>query len=181
MLDRLWTRHSGIAAIGFGVIAAVIYVVMITVTLSHIEAVSGQLPFDMRPLGYSQQDAAALLSGLGVEGRSYYLTHQLPLDTAYPALLALNLVSLMRWFGQVMPNSVLVRVGIILSVGAALCDYCENLGIVVMILNWSDLSGFLVFACSFATVVKSVLTTMAVMLVLLIGVLAARHQAQRVA
>lgn len=178
MIDRLWTRHLGIASIGFGVIAAVIYVVMITVTLSHIEAVSGQVPFDMRPRGYSQQDAAALLRGLGAEGRSYYLTHQIPLDTAYPALLALSLVSLMRWYGQVMHNSVLVRVGIILSVGAAGCDYCENLGIVAMISSWPDVSAFLVFASSFATVVKSVLTTMAVMLALLIGVLAARHRAQ---
>lgn len=179
MLDRLWTRYLGMTAVCFGVIAAAIYVVMINVTLSYIEVVSGQLPFDMRPLGYSQQDAVALLSGLGAEGRTYYLTRQIPLDMAYPALLALTLVSLMRWFDQVMPNSGLVRVGIFLSVGAALCDYGENTGIAVMLLSWPDLSAPFVYASSFATVAKSILTTAAVMLAILIGVLAARHRARR--
>ena len=181
MLGKLWTRHSGVAAVGFGVIAAVIYVVMITVTLPYIEAVSGQVPFDMRPLGYSPQDAAALLEGLGAEGRRYYLNHQILLDTLYPALLALTLVSLMRWFDQNMLAHRLVRLGIILSVGAALCDYAENLGISAMMLSWPDHSAPLVYASSIATVAKSSLTTAAVMVAISIGGLAAAQRARRAA
>jgi len=179
MIDRIWAKHLGMAVVCFGGVGALIYAVMITVTLAHLAAVSGQVPFDMRPSGYSPQEATALLEGLGVEGRRYYLNRQIPLDTAYPALLALTLVSLMRWFGQSIPSQRLVRVGIILSIGAALCDYSENLGIAVMVLNWPDLSGPIVHASSIATVAKSGLTTAAVMMAILIGVLAARSRVRR--
>ncbi|WP_159086952.1 hypothetical protein [Loktanella sp. Alg231-35] len=176
MIDGIWARHLRLAAICFGGLGVLIYGLMITVTLAHIEAVSGEVPFDMRPSGYSPQDAAALLEGLGAEGRRYYLSHQIPLDTAYPALLALTLVSVMRWFGQHMPAHRLVRVGIILSVGAALCDYIENLGIVAMILRWPDLSALTIYASSFATIAKSVLTTAAVLTAILLGLFTARYR-----
>ncbi len=176
MIDRHWTGHLGLATVCFGGLGALIYILMITVTLSHLEAVSGQVPFDMRPLGYSPEDAVALLEGLGVKGRRYYLTRQIPLDTAYPALLALFLVSLMRWFGHSMPAHRLVRLGILMAVGAALCDYCENIGIAAMILNWPDLSDWLVHASSIATVAKSGLTTVSVMITILLGVVAARQR-----
>ena len=171
MIGRIWTRHAGRAAVCTGIIGAAIYVLMITVTLAHIEAVSGHVPFDMRPVGYSPQDATALLEGLGVEGRQYYLQRQIPLDTLYPALLAATLIFAMRWFGNRIANEQLVRVGIILSGGAALCDYVENLGIVVMIRSWPALSDALVYASGAATISKSVLTTLAFLCLVLLGVL----------
>ena len=181
MIHRIWTRHLGLATICFGCLAALIYGLMITVTLVHIESVSGHVPFDMRPMGYSPEDAAALLAGLGVEGRKYYLSHQIPLDTAYPTLLAFTLVSLMRWLGQNMPADWLVRVGIVLSISAALCDYMENLGITVMILSWPDLSAPHVYASSIATLTKSGLTTAAVIVAFLIGFRAASQRVRRAA
>ena len=171
MIDRIWTRHAGRAAVFTGIIGAAIYALMITVTLAHIETVSGHVPFDMRPAGYSPQDAAALLKGLGVEGRQYYLQRQIPLDTLYPALLAATLVFAMRWFGNRIAHERLVRVGIILSVGAALCDYAENLGIAAMIWGWQNLPDALVYASGAATISKSVLTTLAVMCLMFVGFL----------
>jgi len=154
---------------------ASIYVVMITVTLAHLEAVSGQVPFDMRPFGYGPQDAATLLEGLGTDGRSYYLRHQIPLDTVYPALLALTLMSLMLWFAQALPAHRLVRIGIVLSGSIALFDYSENLAIVSMILSWPDLSVPVVHASSIATVAKSVSTTAGVIVAFLIGIVWAKQ------
>ena len=60
MIDTIWARNIALAAIGFGLAAATVYYLMITVTLSHLGAISGLVPFDMRPLGYGPQDAAAL-------------------------------------------------------------------------------------------------------------------------
>jgi hypothetical protein len=179
MIDRIWARHLGLAAVGFGVAAATVYYLMIAVTLSHLEAISGHVPFDMRPVGYSPQEATALLEGLGAEGRSYYLTRQIPLDTAYPALLALTLLATICWFGQRIPNSRLVRVGVFLSVGSALFDYAENLGIIAMIWSWPDVSELLVYAVSAATIVKSALTTFAVLLTLCIGFVWMRQPGRR--
>ena len=104
MIDKIWARHLGLVAVSSGLAAATVFCLMTTVTLSNIEAISGQVPFDMRPLGYGPQDAVTLLKSLGVEGRSYYLTHQIPLDTVYPALLALTLVTTNCWFFMMSPH-----------------------------------------------------------------------------
>lgn len=171
MIHTFLSRYIGFAAVGCGLIATAIYVLMISVTLAHIETVSGQVPFDMRPLGYSPKDAATLLEALGAEGREYYLTYQIALDTLYPAMLALTLIATFSWFGRRMPGSKLVRLGIILSVGCALLDYFENIGIAAMIWNWPEVSIALVYAASAATIAKSALTTLAVMVALRIGFL----------
>lgn len=169
MMTRNEPRRYGVAAIAFGLAGAALYILMINVTLAHIEALSGQVPFDMRPFGYGPQEAAQLLDGLGEEGRTYYLTRQIPIDSVYPALLAMTLVSAFCWFGLRMPNSKLVGVGIAFSVGAALFDYAENLGVSVMILSWQNVSHALVHATSAASIAKSCSTTAAALIALLLG------------
>ena len=114
MTNRVLPKHIGLIAIGSGLIAASIYWVMISVTLAHIEAVSGQTPFDMRPTGYGPTQAATLLEALGGDGRDYYLRRQLALDTLYPAMLALTMIATIYWLGQRMPNRKIVRFGIAL-------------------------------------------------------------------
>jgi len=166
MMNNFWLRHVGKIAICSGMIGASVYWLMINVTLAQIQAISGQVPFDMRPLGYSPAEAAALLDGLTADGRAYYLTHQIPLDTIYPAMLALTLVAMIRWFGQRMNDSTLVRLGTAVSMGAAAFDYTENLGVAAMILTWPEPADLLVNAASIATITKSILTTVAVTLVL---------------
>ncbi|MFK7838409.1 MAG: hypothetical protein AB8B60_19540 [Sulfitobacter sp.] len=169
MTTGIWARYYGLATFGFGTAAVAIYLPMINITLAHLEAVSTLTPFDIRPLGYSPQEAAALLGALGEEGRMYYLTRQIPLDTVYPALLALTLVFAVYWFRRDLPESKLARVGPWASVGAAILDYAENLGVAAMILSWPNLPDHLVHATSAATVAKSGTTTVAVLLVLLTG------------
>ncbi|UYV36172.1 hypothetical protein N4R57_14205 [Rhodobacteraceae bacterium D3-12] len=175
MMKRSLSKHAGVIAVGSGLIAASLYWLMTTVTLAHIQAVSGQVPFDMRPFGYGPIEAATLLGSLGADGRAYYIGRQIALDTAYPALLALTLISTLLWFGQRVPNRRLIHAGVILSVGSALFDYAENLGILAMIQSWPEVSVPLVVAVSTATILKSIATTLAVVLVLLVGFSWARH------
>jgi len=165
-MHRTLSKHYGKIAIGAALLATSVYVAMVGVILAHLEFVSGQVPFDMRPFGYGPSEAAALLDALGADGRAYYLSRQIPLDTLYPALLALTLSCAICWFGRRMPNCRLVRFGVAFAVGSALFDYLENLGIVTMIYGWPDVSGSLVYAASTATIAKSVTTTLAVMLAL---------------
>ncbi len=165
-MHRTLSKQTGKIAIGAALLATSVYVAMVSVTLAHLEFVSGQVPFDMRPFGYGPMDAATLLDSLGAEGREYYLSRQIPLDTLYPALLALTLSSAICWFGRRMPNRRLVHLGVAFAVGSALFDYAENLGIVAMISGWPDLSGSLVYATSTATIAKSFMTTLAVLFAL---------------
>lgn len=179
MTNRILSKHAGMIAVGSGMIAALIYLLMISVTLAHIEMISGRVPFDMRPFGYGPTETTALLEALGVEGRKYYLSHQIALDTLYPAVLALTLISTICWFVQRTPDTRLLRIGIVLSIGSALFDYAENLGIVAMIWSWPEVSIPLVYAVSTATILKSVSTTVAVLSLLLVGFVWTRQSKSR--
>lgn len=171
MIIRFWSKHPGKAAIAFGLAGAAVYFLMIGTTLAHISAVSGALPLDMRPFGYTPQDVTQLFNALEEDGRRYYLNRQLPLDTVYPALLALTLVAAIRWFDQRLSYTRISWLGIAASLGAAVFDYVENLGIAAMILRWPDLPASLVHATSTASILKSLLTTSAVSLLLLLSAL----------
>lgn len=168
-------KHAGKVAVVAAMLAATVYFTMVSVTLAHLEVVSGQQPFDMRPFGYSPTDAATLLDALGMAGRKYYLSHQIPLDMLYPALLALTLSNTIFWFGSRMPNRRFVRLGVTLSVSSGLFDYIENFGIVAIIRSWPDVPDYVVYATSTATISKSLTTTLAVTLAVLTGLLWSRQ------
>lgn len=171
MVAGMTSMRMGTLTVCAGIIGALVYAVMIGVTLAHIQRVTGLVPFDMRPLGYSLQDAAQLLDALGEQGRGYYLKYQLPLDVVYPAMLAMTLGGAIVWFGRVMSGTKLVRIGVILSICSALFDYVENLCIGAMLLNWPDVPELLVQAASAATIAKSVATVLALLVTLFIGVI----------
>lgn len=161
------TKQYGRQAALLGLAAAGFYLLMIFGTLAHIETLSGLRPFDMRPGGYSAELANSLIDALGSSGRWYYLTRQIPLDLVYPALMALSLISLFEWLGSRYVSQKLVRIGTWFSVAAAIADYLENAGICLMILSWPEISARTVLAASVASIVKSGLTTSAVLIVLL--------------
>lgn len=146
----------------FGAAAVAVYLTMVLITLPHLEAQSGFTPFDMRPAGYGPEEAGALLSALGDEGRSYYVNRQLLLDAFYPALMALTLTSLFRLVGNKLSQVRLVKVGIAVSWMAAGFDYAENAGIYAMLSMWANLPDLLVYLTAIATVSKSAFTSLAI-------------------
>lgn len=169
MTTKPRSHTLGGRAIGFGLAGAVVYLLMVGITLDHLETVSGQRPLDLRPSGYQVQEVRDLFTALGAEGRRYYLFRQLPLDVFYPALLALTLICTMRWFGQRLAHSKIVQIGVVLSISVAVFDYCENIGIATMLLSWPALPATLVHLSSAASVAKSVLTVAALVMLVLIG------------
>ena len=70
-----------------------IYATMLLWSLPFLMADTGGLPpFDLRPTGYSFDDAVAMLSALSAEGTTFYRDIQLNmLDMAFPGLLAITL------------------------------------------------------------------------------------------
>lgn len=149
-----FSGRPGLAAVLLGLAASGLYLLMITVTLPAIEAISGQIPFDMRPLGYSLLRAAQLLESLGPEGRAYYLTRQIPLETPNPGMMALTLMATIVWLRARVPNPKLAFAGLVCALAAALTYYSENLGIILMTYSWPNLSDALVHVASFSSVVK---------------------------
>lgn len=148
-----------------------VYAAMVLYSLPTIQQEAGNLrPFDLRPGGYSLADAGEFLSKISDEGRALYLTVQHRLDLFYPALLAIALGSglwLMApesWLGWRWLLAVLPLPGMVF-------DFVEN-SLVANLLtaNPASLDEELVAAASVATIAKSVFTTIAmvVLLVLLV-------------
>jgi len=155
-MTRRWA-YWGVFAAALGV-----YAVMIVWTLPAITQSAGGLPpFDLRPMGYSADDARAFLSALGPEGRALYTGPQRILDIAYPALLGFVLIGALRHvYAKGWPLTLLVFVAL---VGMGF-DYLENMRVALLLAG--DVSDEIIAAASRATVMKSTLTSVAMLAVL---------------
>ncbi|MFZ2103211.1 MAG: hypothetical protein WAU86_21870 [Oricola sp.] len=147
------------------------YFVMIFWSIPRLTADAGGLAvFDMRPGGYSFEEAKAFLAALSAEGAAFYANVQHRLDAAYPALLALTLGwsilrlaperwGLWRWLlaATAIPGMVF--------------DYWENFGVTGMLEAGSDgITPQTVAAASLHSQLKAGASTVAmtILLVLLV-------------
>lgn len=142
-----------------------VYLVMVLWTLPAISAAAGGLAaFDLRPLGYSLIEARAFLSALSEQGRALYLGPQALLDLAYPTLLASTIALGVRLLGG---GRWMLRIAVPAAVGGALCDYAENLLVRRLLqVEPASVTEGAVQMASTATVLKSVLSTLALVLLL---------------
>jgi hypothetical protein len=113
---------------------------MVFGTLPYLRRTAGGLePFDLRPFGYTPEEARALLYALSEIGRAYYADVQLQLDTAFPALYALSRGLLLLWVtapGRTAerPLPFSARLALLaLPLATATFDYFENEGIAAML------------------------------------------------
>ena len=135
------------------------YLVMIFWSLPLVsEMAGGSVPFDMRPSGYSYEEALAFLEAINDSGRNFYLGTQHVLDFFYPSLLAVTLaiplIHLMpRYFGWPLAA---------IAIGAAASDHFENSAVAVMLkLGPASITESMVSTASTWTMAKSVSTTIA--------------------
>ncbi len=137
-----------------------VYLVMAVWSIPKIVAdASGLLAFDMRPMGYSFDEARAFIAALSDQGRAFYLNVQQMLDSAYPALFAVVMVMAFshlftgwsRW------------VAMALALAGAGFDYMENAAVAVMLRAGDGLTEAMVATASRWTVLKSGAVTLALL------------------
>jgi len=151
---------SGKSVLVLLLITNTLYAIMLTYSIPKVMGYTDLLPlFDMRPTGYSYQEALMLLDRLGAEGRHLYLSLQLVLDAVYPILFAFCYFALSRWL---MAKGQLIKgfwwAITLLPFLVCLSDYAENIGILCMLLQYPNLSDILVTVASVLTQIKSYLT-----------------------
>ncbi|BBB26132.1 hypothetical protein [Amphritea japonica] len=132
--------------------------------------------FDMSPAGYSYEQAVDLLQSLRAEGRNAYLSVQIPLDFVYPGMFAVSYTLLFTWIlKQYLPlGSTLFALSFIPLLAGAF-DYLENLGIILMLNEYPDVSEIVVSISSGFTIAKSGFTTIFfVLLIIALAVLIVR-------
>ena len=141
-----------------GALTAIICGVMNLSFIPAIEnATQGIRCFDMN-FGYSYETASRFLSLLSEEGRSIYLTRQLPLDFFYPIAYGVFFsLLLVKLSGR--------KVAIVLPALLAVCDYCENVCVYKM-LTATPLPRALVSIASVATSAKTVLMYLCFLLII---------------
>jgi hypothetical protein len=141
--------------------SGLLWAVMFFGPLAHLTRLaSGLTPFDIRPRGYSYAEARVFLEAIGKQGREYYASPELVIDTFYPPLYAVSRGLAVWWLmmpGRVReaPLPLKVRYALIpVPILMASLDLFENGCIAVMLWTWPDLSHGLVEASSLATRVK---------------------------
>ena len=155
-----------------------VYAAMVAWTLPRIAAEAGGLPpFDMRPMGYSAEEAMAFLGALSGAGRSLYLGLQHKLDLVFPALAALTFILSFRYLFRGAP-AVLFWALAACSIAGMGFDYLENLRVAELLRTpLDDVSGSDISKAAQATGMKSALNTFSG-IALVIGI--AVHAAKRV-
>lgn len=155
--------------------ALLLYLCMLLLTLPHLLRLSDGSPIpDLMPGGYTARQLHELFERLGEQGRAFYLGVQLPLDTAFPSLLAIacaraDLGLLHRLGVRPAPRRALLA----LPITAGLLDCLENLCIAAALLRHPAPPGALAAVGSTATVLKSPLVSCSLALLLVLALLTA--------
>jgi hypothetical protein len=180
--DR-WLQPRAVIAVAVAALA--LYVVMGVYTLPYLAAeADGLAMLDVRPLGYSHEEAVAYLSALSPRGKEFYLDVQHPIDTAFPPLLALAAGLAIAAFTRPddpraphLPGPVRFILLFVICPLMALLDLTENR--LVAALLRSDPAGVdasLTSLASAITIAKSAAVTTGLSAVLALGIAAWRRR-----
>jgi hypothetical protein len=168
------------------IVSFALWAAMLFWTLAYLRRIAGGLePFELRPFGYTVEEARTLLHALSDIGRAYYADVQLQLDTAYPALYALSRGLLLLWLTTAgrtaqRPLPLPVRIALLaLPLLAAWFDYAENNAIAAMLTAGPQVGADLVARASFWTQAKwlvGLLTEVTCVTLLAIAFMRRRHR-----
>jgi len=105
-------------------------------------------------IAYRPEKAYDMIASYGEQGRRYYATIALTLDTAFPLLSALTFsLTLVRVIGQTFSRADVLHRALFVPVGAMAGDFLENAGIVTMLLTYPErLRAVALLTSSFSTV-----------------------------
>ena len=156
-MERMTSAASGKSVLLFFVPSLAVYLLMILYTIPNVESYSpGMKIFDLSPSGYTYDYAVQLLSTLGNDGRMVYLSRQLPLDFIYPGLFTISSFLMLAWlFLKSSDKSSRVFYLCYVPVFGGLSDYLENIQVLLMLLDYPDITATQVTWSSAFTMLKS--------------------------
>jgi hypothetical protein len=169
----LQNKATGRTVLILFILTMAVYFFMLMYSIPKVESFApGIALFDLSPSGYSYDYAIELLDTLGETGRTVYLTQQLPVDFIYPGLFAISYSLLLTWlFAKSFDPQAWIYYLTLVPILGGLFDYLENIGIILMINTFSNVSPGLVTMSNIFTVLKSMFTTVFFIL-LMIGFVA---------
>lgn len=161
MKEYIKKNINGKTVLSLFIVCNVVYLLMLIVTIPEVMQFSRGMKIpDMMPTGYDAHYVNTLFKTLGTIGRDSYLYHQLPLDLIYPFLFGVSSCLVLAYFLNKLEKleSPLYYL-CLLPLFSGLFDYGENIGIITMLRDYPNISTLQVRTTSTFTVIKSVLTT----------------------
>ena len=143
------------------IVTNIVYVIMLTITIPKVMGFAGGMKLlDMIPSGYTPEYVNTLLNALGAAGRHAYLFNQIPVDMVYPFLFGVSNCLVLAYFLNKLGkfNSNLFYL-CLLPIFAGLFDYCENIGIIIMLTSFPGNSILLSQVTNVFSILKSAFTT----------------------
>lgn len=171
IVTPLQKSASGKVVLILFILTMAVFSLMLLYTIPKVEGFApGIALFDMSPAGYSYQQAISLLESLGKVGRNVNLFQQLPVDFVYPGLFSISYALLLTWlFAKSFDSDSKIFFLVLVPALGGLFDYLENIGIILMINAFPNISQELVGMASTFTVLKSAFTT-GFYILLLVGI-----------
>ena len=169
MREFIYRNITGKKVLLLFILTNIIYAIMLIITIPQVMSFSnGMKLLDMMPAGYSAEYVKLLLTTLGEEGRSAYLFYQIPLDMIYPLLFGISYSLVLAYFLNKLDklNGPLFYLSLLPMV-AGFFDYMENMGIIMMLTNYPDVSDLAATTTNVFTILKSLFTTVSFTVLLL--------------
>jgi hypothetical protein len=134
---------------------------------ARIETLSGGVGAMDRLILYSPDKAYDMVAAYGQQGRQYYATIALTLDTIFPLLLALTFSSILASvFHRAFSREEVLQRAVLVPVAAMMADLLENIGIVTMLLSYPrKLLAVALLASAFSTVKWTALAAEAMLVI----------------
>ena len=174
IINLIQERATGRTVLILVLVTLAVYAAILLYTIpSVLERASDMKLFDMSPGGYSLEYARSLLEAIGESGRQTYLTLQLPVDFVYPGLFGVTYTLLLAWLFNkgFSRQSPVFYLALVPAFAGLFFDYLENIGIIMMLTSFPNISAATVAFASMCSVIKSVLT-IGFYVLLLVGILA---------
>lgn len=162
IVQTLEKNASGKKVLSFFVITNIVYLFMLLVTIPKTMKFSkGMKLLDMLPTGYNIEYVNTLFSALGENGREIYLVNQIPVDMLYPFLFGFTYSLLILYFLKKIDKFKTPFIYLsFLPIIAAISDYIENFGIILMLNTYPNISRNVVNTTNAFSILKSTTTSM---------------------
>ena len=174
ILNKTIERNiSGKNVLGLFILTNLVYAFMLIVTIPNTMVFSnGMKLLDMMPTGYDFNYVNELFNALGEIGREAYLYKQIPVDMIYPPLFGITYCLLLAYFLKKIDrlNTKFFYLCLI-PIIAALADYFENFGIIIMLKIYPELTETLVGITNIFSLIKSISTSAFFMILISVLVL----------
>lgn len=172
LIKPLETHSTGKTVLGWFILTTMVYLIMLFITIPKVMAFSdGMRLLDMMPGGYDLDYVNVLFQTLSEQGRTAYLSIQLPVDMIYPGLFAVSYSLMIAFFLKKINklDSLLPSLICYLPVIAGLSDYLENFSIIRMLNKYPDIGVSMVASSNWFSIIKS--STTSLYFIVLVGVL----------